>query len=163
MGQGEGQGWGEGQRVGQGGRAGPFLGALLLLWLLLAKGEGGGDGQGEGVRVRRGAAGPTATGVRWAQGGRREEGQREGWRQRARPGTVGVTHGLSEGLKGGSGRDLHAGLLPGGYALPPGTMICKSDRRSSVEWKENIDGNMRPNLRTPAVQDSEGGGIKSCY
>lgn len=131
MRQGEGQGGGEGQRAGQGGRAGTFLEALLLLRLLLAKGEGGGDGQGERVRVRRGAAGPTATGVRWTQGGRREEGQREGWRQRARPGTVGVTHGLSEGLKGGSGRDLHAGLLPGGYALPPGAMICEKERRSS--------------------------------
>ena len=124
MGQGEGQGGGEGQRAGQGGRAGPFLGALLLrLLLLLAKGEGGGDSQGEGEGVGRGAAGPTAAGVRRAQGGMRDEGQREGRRQRARPGTGRVTHGLSEGLKGGSGRDLHAGLLPGGYALPPGAMI----------------------------------------
>lgn len=128
VGQGEGQGGGEGQRAGQGGRAGPFLGALLLRLLLLllrllAKGEGGGDSQGEGERVRRGAAGPSAAGVRRAQGGMRDEGQREGRRQRARPGTGRVTHGLSEGLKGGSGRDLHAGLLPGGYALPPGAMI----------------------------------------
>lgn len=124
MGQGEGQGGGEGQRVGQRGCAGPFLGALLLLLvLLLAQGEGRGDSQGEGEWVRRGAAGPAATRVRRAQGGRRKEGQRKGRRQRARPGTGEVTHGLSEGLKGGSGRDLHAGLLPSGYALPPGAMI----------------------------------------
>lgn len=122
MGQGEGQGGGEGQRAGQGGRAGSCLVEFLLL-LLLAQGKGGGDNQGKGERVRRGAAGPAATGVRRAQGGRREEGEREGRRQRARPGTGGVTHGLSEGLKGGSGRDLHAGLLPGGYALPPGARI----------------------------------------
>lgn len=122
MGQGEGQRGGKGQRAGQGGRARPLLGALLEL-LLLAKGEGGGYSQGEGERVRRGAAGPAATGVWRAQGRRRKEGEREGRRQRARPGTGGVTHGLSEGLKGGSGRDLHAGLLPCGYALPPGSMI----------------------------------------
>lgn len=120
MGQGEGQGRGEGQRVGQRGCAGPFLGALLLL---LAQGEGRGDGQGEGERVRRGAAGPAAARVRGAQGGSRKEGQRKERRQRARPGTGEVTHGLSEGLKGGSGRDLHAGLLPSGYALPPSSVI----------------------------------------
>lgn len=91
--------------------------------LLLVQIEGWGDSQGKGERVRRGAAGPAATGVLRAQGGRRVEGQREGWRQRVRPGTGRVTHGLSEGLKGGSGRDLHAGLLPCGYALPPGAMI----------------------------------------
>lgn len=96
---------------------------LLLRLLLLTQGIGRGDGQGEGVRVRRGAAGPTATGVWRAQTGVREEGQCEGRRQRAGPGTGRVTHGLSEGLNWGSGRDLHAGLLPSGYALPPGAMI----------------------------------------
>lgn len=40
-----------------------------------------------------------------------------------RPGNKGVTHGLSEGLKGGSGRDVHAGLLSCGYTLPAGAMI----------------------------------------
>lgn len=125
MGQGEGQGGGEGQRARQRGRAGRLLGApvLLLRLRLLAQGRGGRHGQGGGEGVRRGAAGPAATGVRRAEGGSGVEGQREGRRQRARPGKGGVTHGLSEGLKGGSGRDLHAGLLPGGYALPPGAMI----------------------------------------
>lgn len=113
--------------MGQRGSAGPFLGALLLL--LRAKGIGRGDGQGQRKRVRRGATDPPATGVRWAERGMRDEGQREGWRQRARPRTGRVTHGLSEGLKGGSGRDLHAGLLPSGYALPPEAMICNGGRK----------------------------------
>lgn len=97
--------------------------------LLRAKGVGRGDGQGQGERAGRGAADPSATGVRWAEGGVGHEGQREGRRQRARPRAGRVTHGLSEGLKGGSGRDLHAGLLPSGYALPPEAMICKRKRR----------------------------------
>lgn len=131
MGQGEGQGGGEGQRAGQRRRAGPFLGPpeLLLLLLLPAPRGGGGHGQGGGERVRRGAAGPAATGVRRTEAGGRVEGEREGRRQRARPGTGEVTHGLSEGLKGGSGRDLHAGLLSGGYALPPGPMIWRETGR----------------------------------
>lgn len=97
--------------------------------LLRAKGIGRGDGQGQRKRVRRGATDPPAAGVRWAERGVRDEGQREGWRQRARPRTGRVTHGLSEGLKGGSGRDLHAGLLPSGYALPPEAMICNRERK----------------------------------
>lgn len=90
--------------------------------MLLGNDGGRGDSQGEREGVRRGAADPPAAGMRrprWGEG----QGEREGRGQRARPGTVGVTHGLSEGLRGGSGRDLHAWLLPGGYALPPGAMI----------------------------------------
>lgn len=123
MGQGEGQGGGEGQRAGQWRRAGPILGPPELLLLLPAPRGGGVHGQGGGEGMRRGAAGSAATGVRRTKAGGGVEGEREGRRQRARPGTGEVTHGLSEGLKGGSGRDLHAGLLPGGYALPPGPMI----------------------------------------
>lgn len=133
--QSEGQGGRERQRAGQRGRAEPSFGALLLL--LGAKVAGGGDGQGMRERVRWGAAGPSATGVWWTQGGRRCKGQRQGWRQRARPGAGGVTHGLSEGLEGGSGRDLHAGLLPSGYALPPSAMICR--RRANVR-EDNSNG-----------------------
>lgn len=125
--------------MGQRGCGRPFLGALFLRLRRWAKGDGGGDGQGQREGVRRGAADPSATCLRWAESGRREEGEREGRRQRARPRIGRVTHGLSEGLKGGSGRDLHAGLLPSGYALPPGTVICKKKQRSAGKTTSGVD------------------------
>lgn len=64
---------------------------------------------------------------RWHEAKRGETARERGKGGGGAPGTGtrggGVTHGLSEGLNGGSGRDLHAGLLPSGYALPPGAMI----------------------------------------
>lgn len=41
----------------------------------------------------------------------------EGGRERSGTGRRG-THGLSEGLRGGGGWDLHARLFPGGDAFP---------------------------------------------
>lgn len=45
---------------------------------------------------------------------RERERERKGWQDRARG-----THGLSEGLRGGYGRGLHARLTPSGDAFPP--------------------------------------------